>query len=421
MDDRLQRNTDDLLEALKNNYLFYLSRYFDRPMVSPDMIQIMLTSRCNIKCKICEVWKQRFASELTTAELKCLLDQAIDMGVRTVYFTGGEALLRPDILELVDYAARPGVITTVNTNGSLITKELASRIVLSRLRNITFSIDSATARIHDAIRGKGVFKKAVRGIKLINHYKKKFKRNDPQAEDDRLDVGMVGVVMKNNIEELLRLARLAKKLGCCYVAFQPLIYNGSLLENRDFKSAFSIEEQDICRLEEAFRKLGVFKREMFPRSFHVDFMEEKTIQHFRKERKVNTCFAGFSRIFVNPQGDISFVCFESFGNIRNDRLSDVWYGQKANEIRKRIKSCRVNCTQFCSERPESESLAAIHGDFQKMIFSRFHGDVRSRLLREEGRYLESLLGGIEFDAETRQEILKIKEAVADALDGDRRQ
>lgn len=414
MDERLQREINRLLEGLKNNYLFYLSRYFDKVIVSPDMIQIMLTSKCNIRCKICEVWKQKFESELTTDEVKSLLDQAIDMGARTVYFTGGEALLRPDILELIDYAARPGVITTVNTNGSLITKDLAKKIVLSKLRNITFSIDSVTAAAHDSIRGKGVFKKAVRGIKLINHYRKKFHRGkDNVTEEQRLDVGMVSVIMKNNINEIGQLAAMAKKIGCCYIAFQPLIYNGSLLENIDFKSGFSIEEGDIRKLEEAFQKLGSVKERMLAESFHIDFMQEKTIQHFRKERKVNTCFAGFSRIFVNPQGDISFVCFESFGNIKSDRLRDVWLGSKADAIRKKIKECRVNCTQFCSERPESESLEIIHKNFQNAISSRFHSYICTDLLKQEEAFLDSLLMETGSDAYARQEILRIKQDIVE--------
>jgi len=415
-DERLQKEIDRLVEGLKNNYLFYLSRYFDKVMISPDMIQIMLTSKCNIRCKICEVWKQKFDGELTTDEVKSLLDQAIDMGARTVYFTGGEALLRPDILGLIDYASRPGIITTVNTNGSLITKELAKKIVLSKLKNITFSIDSVTPAGHDSIRGKGVFKKAIRGIKLINHYKRKFHRGkDNPAEEQRLDVGMVSVIMKNNIDEIARLVNLAKNAGCCYIAFQPLIYNGSLLENVDFKSGFSIEEGDIHKLEDAFQKLGSVKQQMLSRGFHVDFMQEKTVQHFRKERKVNTCFAGFSRIFINPQGDISFVCFESFGNIKSDRLSDVWYGQKAYAIRKRIKECGVNCTQFCSERPESESLEIIHKNFQNDISSRFHNYICTGLLKQEYAFLDSLLREAESDPYVKQEVLKIKQDIGEKI------
>ena len=414
IDERLQQEIDSLLAILKNNYLFYFSRHFDKAMVAPDMLQVMLTAKCNVRCKICEVWKQQFESELTTDQVKSLLDQAIGMGVKTVYFTGGEALLRPDILELVNYAARPGIITTVNTNGSLITEELAEKIVLSKISNLTFSIDSATPEVHNAIRGKGVFEKATRGIELINGFRKKFHRTDREENpQDRLYIGMVSVIMKNNIDKLLQLVDLAKNLGCCYLAFQPLIYNGSLLENYDFKSEFLVDENDIYKLENSFRELSSIKQKMLSEGFHLDFMPEKTIQHFKRGRKVNTCFAGFSRIFVNPQGDISFVCFESFGNIKSDLLNDVWYGQKANAIRKNIKECRVNCTQFCSERPESESLEIIHGNFKNTIFSRFHGQLCTSVLKLENAFLESLGTEINSDAYIGKEISRIKQDIAE--------
>jgi hypothetical protein len=71
-----------------------------------------------------------------------LLDQAIEAGVKTF-------ILRRRSFTAAGYSGfgqlrgRPGIITTVNTNGSLINEELAEKIVLSKLRNLTFSIDSA--------------------------------------------------------------------------------------------------------------------------------------------------------------------------------------------------------------------------------------------------------------------------------------
>ncbi len=366
MDAKMNPKTREYMTDLITDYRFYFSRALNRVMVAPDMIQIMLTSKCNIRCKICDVWKQDFNPQMTTEEVKRLIDQAIELGVRTIYFTGGEAFLRQDIFELIDYASRPGIITTVNTNGSIITDEMARKIVGSRLRNITFSIDSAQPELHNSIRGKDVFEKAIKGIGLVNHYKKELLRRFEDNPEGRLDVGMVSVIMKHNIAELPGLVKLAQDMQCGYIAFQPLVYNGSLLDNANFQSDFWLDEQDIIRLEAVFKELEAIREKMFTQGFYpfgIDFMPEKTIQHFRKERIVNTCFVGFSRIFVNPQGDISFVCFEPLGNIRNSSLKEAWLSQKAYEIRSRIKECRVNCTQFCSERPESEDIGRIHKRF----------------------------------------------------------
>ncbi|MBU3934036.1 MAG: radical SAM protein [Candidatus Omnitrophica bacterium] len=337
---------------------------------------------------MCDVWKQQFRDELTAEEVKGLIDQAIEMGVKTIYFTGGEAFLRRDIFELIDYATRPGMITTVNTNGSFITKEMAEKIVLSKLRSIQFSIDSPIAEKHNFMRGKNVFEKAVQAMEYINYYKERLGRRAEDNLEGGLDMVIVSVIMKSNIEELAGLVELAEKTQCCGILFQPLINNGNLLENFNFDSDFWVEEEDVPRLEETFRKLEQMKNQMPPGVF-IEFMPEKTIQHFRRQRRANTCFAGFNRIFVNPQGDISFVCFPSFGNVRANRLENVWHSEKAYEFRERLKNCQVNCTQFCSERPASESIEAIHRSLLEGI-KKFPKKTQIKLLIKEYIFLQSI-------------------------------
>jgi MoaA/NifB/PqqE/SkfB family radical SAM enzyme len=352
-----------LRHEIKRDYLFYFSRLFNRVLVGPDMIQIMMTSRCNIRCKICNVWKQKHDHEMTTEEVKRVIDQGIALGAKHIYFTGGEALLRADIFELIGYAQRPGVVTTLNTNGSPITEEVAKKIVRSKLRSLSFSIDSADPEVHDSIRGKGVFEKAVQAMHFINHFKKEYKRRIEDNPEGRLDLAMCSVIMKCNVKGLPDLARFAKKMRCCYIAFQPIVDNNDLAAYADFKSDFLLEEPDVADLRETFKELDAMKREALSGDPHIDFMAEKTEQHFKRTRAVNTCFAGFSRIFVGPAGDASFVCMESIGNIREHSLAELWFSKKAWQLRKRIKACRSNCTQFCSERPASEKLGQIHKNF----------------------------------------------------------
>ena len=385
----MEFNPQEYFEEIKRDYLFYFSRSLNQVRVAPEMIQLMLTSRCNIKCKICDVWKQEFREELATDEVKSLIDQAIDMGIKTIYFTGGEALLRKDIFELINYASRPGIITTVNTNGSFITEGFAREIVSSKLRNINFSIDGATPEMHNSIRGDNVFEKAIKAIEFINYYKKILHRENTDGEERKLDIAMASVIMKCNIEELPRLAGLAKEMGCCYISFQPLVCNGNLLESNNFQTDFWIGEEDIPKLRKVFQELECMKKDM-ARDICIDFMPEKTIQHFKKERTVNTCFAGFSRIFVNPRGDISFVCFPSFGNVKTASLETVWHSEEAYAIREKLKSCTVNCTQFCSERPQSDDIREIHLRLRRQIQALSEG-----IVKNEHSFLKSMQAAID--------------------------
>lgn len=379
---------EGVFEKYKRDYLFHFSRLLNKVLVEPEMIQIMLTNRCNIKCKICNVWKQDLGEEMATEVVKRLIDQAIEMGIKTIYMTGGEAFLRKDIFELIDHAARPGIITTVNTNGSFITDGFAKRIVSSKLRNINFSLDGAIPKTHNAIRGENVFEKAVKAIEHINYYKKLLHRDDPSKEEQLLDVTLTSVITKANLEELTALVSLAEKLHCCFICFQPLVDNGNLLESLSLKTEFWIEEADIPKLQKAFSELEQMKKSK-SLCMGVDFMPEKTIQHFRRQRSVNTCFAGFTRIFVNPRGDISFVCFPSFGNTKAESLQQAWFSEKAFATRGQLKSCTVNCTQFCSERPQSDAIQEIHQRFNQEIQS-FQISDQEDITAHERSFLQSM-------------------------------
>jgi MoaA/NifB/PqqE/SkfB family radical SAM enzyme len=383
---------EEVFSRYKRDYLFHFSRLLNIAMVEPDMLQLMVTSRCQLQCKMCNVWKQQYPQEAGLEDLKRFIDEAISMGIKTIYFTGGEALLRQDIFELIDYAARPGIITTINTNGGFINQETAEKIVRSKLRNISFSIDGAKPETHNFFRGEEVFQRAMRSIGYLNYYKDKYHRGR-DSQERVLDVGMVSVIMKKNMEELPDLADLAKQIGCCYIAFQPLVNNGDLsaaIESSElWKNDLWIGEKDIPRLQQILDILGEKKKE-FSHDPYIEIMPEKTLKHYRGQDFGNTCFAGFNRVFVNPQGDMSFVCFQtSFGNIKKDSLKKIWYSEDTNKIRKLIRDCKKSCTQFCSERSQSDDICLIHKRLEEES-AVLPVDVRMSIRNQEHSFLQTM-------------------------------
>lgn len=89
-----------------------------------------LTSRCNFRCKMCYVQmtpeeQRAFGCELTTQEWLAIAQKAVDKGMIYLLLTGGEPLLRPDFTELYTRLVQMGLVVSINTNGSLITPEIA--------------------------------------------------------------------------------------------------------------------------------------------------------------------------------------------------------------------------------------------------------------------------------------------------------
>jgi AdoMet-dependent heme synthase len=129
---------------------------------------------CNIECKHCfnnsSPLNRRFGF-LKMEECEKYLEEAVQLGVKEFYFTGGEPLANKEIYNIIEKAMQIGPVTIL-TNGTLVRPERAKRLATISNNSIytleiRVSIDGYTEEMNDAIRGKGVFKKAMRGVKLL--------------------------------------------------------------------------------------------------------------------------------------------------------------------------------------------------------------------------------------------------------------
>ena len=126
-----------------------------------------MTRRCNLKCIHCYSNSAdiEYPDELTTEEGKKLIDDLAAFGSPVILFSGGEPLIRKDLLELAQYATDKGMRAVISTNGTLITKEIAAKLQKIGLSYVGVSLDGL-AKTHDRFRGKkGAFAAAIEGIR----------------------------------------------------------------------------------------------------------------------------------------------------------------------------------------------------------------------------------------------------------------
>ena len=131
---------------------------------------IDLTYRCNNKCLHCwlslSAHSPRKKDELTFDEIRRIVDEARVMGCQRWNISGGEPLLRPDFPEIFDYLTRKAVSYSLNTNGTLITPEIAR--LLSRKGTKMIALYGATAEVYDKItRHPGGFDKVMSGFEYL--------------------------------------------------------------------------------------------------------------------------------------------------------------------------------------------------------------------------------------------------------------
>ncbi len=125
------------------------------------------TNACNMFCDHC--YRDagcKADEELSTAEAKTLLEQIARANFKIMIFSGGEPLMRPDIVELAAYAAQLGMIPVFGTNGTLITPELAKELKSVGVRGMGISLDSMDPKKHNQFRRfDGAWEGAVQGMR----------------------------------------------------------------------------------------------------------------------------------------------------------------------------------------------------------------------------------------------------------------
>ena len=181
----------------------------NRPIVVYNCLQ-----RCNLRCLHCYARATITENEdtLSTAEAKAMIESCAAFGSPVMLFSGGEPLMREDLFELVRHAGRQGLRTTVSTNGTLITRELARDLATCNMGYVGVSLDGMEAT-HDRFRRvKGSWKAALQGVENC------------QAEG--LRTGLRITLTRDNVSEVPRIFDLLVEAGIPRLCLYHLVYTG---------------------------------------------------------------------------------------------------------------------------------------------------------------------------------------------------
>lgn len=193
-----------------------------------------MTRRCNLKCVHCyakAVEKDKDA--ISTEQGKAMIDDLAAFGAPVMLFSGGEPLVREDLVELASHAVGRGMRAVISTNGTLITQEKARELKGIGLSYVGISLDGGE-EIHDKFRKvPGSFKRALKGIENC------------QAEG--LKVGLRFTINKRNAQEVPVLFDLVRDLEVPRICFYHLVYSGrgSELIEEDLNHAETREVVDL--------------------------------------------------------------------------------------------------------------------------------------------------------------------------------
>src|SRR4026207_475654 len=179
----------------------------------PIYVKIKINYGCNLKCEMCKHWRETREPPISMDRFKEVITELGELGCKKIHFSGGEPMLRPQLPDLVEYATGLGIRVTMTTNGTLVDKVKAKRLVERGLRGVNISIDSPIRKMHEKIRGvEGCFKTTAKAVELFQRYKHKGK----------LTIRINTVVSRTNYHTLLTLPDLAHELGADGINLIPV-------------------------------------------------------------------------------------------------------------------------------------------------------------------------------------------------------
>jgi len=303
--------------SLKTLYKVYkLRQRYRQGKPSPVFSSWFITDKCNLRCKSCILY-ERHPFEKTEPNInKCLsiLKQLNEAGIAFLFIAGGEPLLRDDLHIIGKKAKNYGINTTIFTNGTLVTEEKVNQIINS-FDSIVFSIDGLEEE-NDIIRGKGMYKKAVNGLKIFRSISKNY------------PVYVNCVINKFNISTLNEFVHKMKSLGVNKVKLQPNCFV-------DYKPSHKQAVNALDKLD----KLRI----KYPEIVSGDnFYFDKMRLYFARKNNFAFCKAhtlGHPAIF--PDGNISACCEFPLiiGNIYKNSLINILNSQLNHKI-KGISKCK---------------------------------------------------------------------------------
>ena len=267
------------------------------------------TNQCNMYCAHC--YRDagcKVEDELSTLEAKELLNQIALAGFRIMIFSGGEPLMRPDILDLVKHAADLKLIPVFGTNGTLITRAMAKDLKAAGAKGMGISLDSLDADKHDKFRSfKNAWQGAVNGMK--NCY------------EVGLPFQIHTTVMDWNQSELEELTDFAVEIGAKAHHFFFLVPTGR---------AATIEEESL-RAEAYEDVLTRIMRKQ--QTVDIELKPTCAPQFLRiagqlgiKTRFRRGCLAGLSYCIISPRGKVQPCAYLNMelGDVRKTPFNEIW-------------------------------------------------------------------------------------------------
>ncbi len=289
-------------------------KVFKNTLSAPVQVACEITSMCNAHCPHCSL-PSASTNESTTEEWKKIIDQAADMKVFTVTFTGGEPLLRNDVADLITHAAGKGLHVIVATNGFRLTEEMIEKLVRAGMRTVMLSIDGPDPETHDTFRGlKGSFDKVVKAVPLL--------------QEKGIGVVILTAITTANVRMIPDIIELVNTIDVTFLDLMRLVRIGRA-EKTSLEPSLNDYLELIPKIREMEKKYPGLQIEypnlpavLFKRTVGLDYYEQ-----LKSENRIESGGSGIVICTVDPCGNVKLGDFPhvlNLGNVKEKGLKVLW-------------------------------------------------------------------------------------------------
>jgi MoaA/NifB/PqqE/SkfB family radical SAM enzyme len=298
---------------------------------------VITTYRCNARCQMCNIWQyptrpsEEFAPELL---------EKLPGGLKRLNLTGGEPMLRSDILDIVRILDTKTGRLEISTNGYFTDRIVT---VCEQFPHITIRVSvEGLPKLNDDLRGiRNGFDHALRSVLRLKQKRVR-------------DIGFAMVISDKNCSDLMDVYALCEGLGVEFATAS--MHNSFYFHKRD--NRIKDEEKTSREMQHFIRALLTSRRpdwRLRMKDWVRAYVNLGLLRYMSGQRRLLPCGAATDLFFVSPYGEI-LACNGSpepwvMGDLKTQSFDEIWSSEQAARIRDMVARCDRNCWMVGSAVP----------------------------------------------------------------------
>jgi radical SAM protein with 4Fe4S-binding SPASM domain len=282
-------------------------------------LQWHITDRCNLRCNHC--YQEDFTGnfEMSLDDLISIADDLLRVTKKwnkkaEFSITGGEPFVRKDFLYFLEYLNSQDNVSNIDilSNGTLITEQQVKKLKkISKLKSVQISLDGASSKTHDLIRGKGSFEKAINGIRKLKEY--------------AINVKIMFTLQRFNKDDIPYLYDLSLKENVKSITIERTVPIGSAKNLKEYL----LSPAEIRQIFEYIYNRDTYEKQMDVLKYRPLWINFKSCDYniITDNELGAVCSIGLDGICILPDATV-LPCRRlpiPIGNLKRDSLEKIWF------------------------------------------------------------------------------------------------